>query len=396
MTKLYAFDTINNTVGSLFDVILFVEEFGCIPRKVEFSDIYSVRVKDDLSRAHELHDALKANNRVAFKDLSNLRDTKPELLQFQSNPLKHSLIDLNEDYCDGKKRSALFRKVGIKMFQDVLKMMGIDSHSGFDVVSKFKKVLVLCQHEKLLRDELLFQLIKQTTNNPNSVWNARGWTLLYLATKYLIPRSDTAKVLRCHAAAVADPTYSDQCHGANSIKQYAHRIFVISTERIWQIQHEKVRALPKPKKSELHRVLNPNPTVIRVRISKFLQRKDSMITVNCGGGRDGGNPLDLQGVCAAVLKSLGIKGDPQMLGVTVDVHVRGTEEVQRQSMWYFGDGSDRHIFCVLISSEDIGGGAVFGSNFDAAFDGVERVSIDIVVVLLFPKSVCRHLLFSQI
>lgn len=329
VTKLYAFDTVSNTVGSLFDAILFVEEFGRLPAVAKYSHIYSVRIKDDLSLREEMDESLKKDQVVTMRDIPILRAYKPKRQQFQRGSIGSSLINFTTEYCDGKKRSKMLRKVAIKMFKDILKVMGISKDSKCDIVSKVRSILVLCQKEKLLRDELVFQLIKQTTNNPNTLWNIRAWSLLYLAAKHLNPRKDTAKLLQCHSAMYADPVYSDEC---NSVQQYAHRVFEASSRMLWQMQHDKIKALRKPTKSEIYRVLSPDPTVIIVQISKYFKYKTTSIKVQCGGGRKGGMSLNFEQVCATVLRMLKIKGNPKELGITLDLQIDGSEEVQRQSM----------------------------------------------------------------
>ncbi|KAM0683876.1 hypothetical protein MDAP_000613 [Mitosporidium daphniae] len=95
------------------------------------------------------------------------------LMSWSKAPLTHPLTEL------AKK----FHKDALRAFKDVQRIMGERSGaSSFGQtcapVSEVQNLITLAINNGELRDELLCQVIKQTTMNPNLVNTRRGWSLL--------------------------------------------------------------------------------------------------------------------------------------------------------------------------------------------------------------------------
>ncbi|XP_008782799.2 kinesin-like protein KIN-14I isoform X1 [Phoenix dactylifera] len=109
--------------------------------------------------------------------------TFEDMLCFQKDPIPTSLLKISSDLVN---RS-------IKMFQIILKYMGIDSSDKITLLSleeRIELVAKLYKHtlkHSELRDELFAQISKQTRNNPDRSCLLRAWELMYLCASSMPP-----------------------------------------------------------------------------------------------------------------------------------------------------------------------------------------------------------------
>lgn len=121
--------------------------------------------------------------------------TIEDMLCFQKDPIPTSLMRINAELVSR----------AVKLFQLVLKYMGIDGSSGtappsaqeqIDIVMKlYKHTLKRTE----LRDELFAQVSKQTRNNPDKFSSIKAWELLYLCASAMPPGKDVAAYLSEYA-----------------------------------------------------------------------------------------------------------------------------------------------------------------------------------------------------
>ncbi|KAI5438450.1 kinesin-like protein KIN-14I isoform X1 [Lathyrus oleraceus] len=108
--------------------------------------------------------------------------TIEDMLCFQKDPIPTSLLKLNGDLASR----------AIKLFQMVLKYMGIDSSSLSveDRVELVGKLYKQSLKRSELRDELFIQISKQTRNNPERECLIKAWQLMYLCASCMPPSKD--------------------------------------------------------------------------------------------------------------------------------------------------------------------------------------------------------------
>jgi len=73
-----------------------------------------------------------------------------------------------------------------KIFKNILGIMG-DKKYG-EATALILDSFRMCQEEPALRDEMLCQIMKQLTNNPNSQSETKGWSLLHVFLEQFAPR----------------------------------------------------------------------------------------------------------------------------------------------------------------------------------------------------------------
>ncbi|XP_043709880.1 kinesin-like protein KIN-14I isoform X2 [Telopea speciosissima] len=133
--------------------------------------------------------------------------TFEDMLCFQKDPIPTSLLKINSDFVSR----------AIKLFQIILKYMGIDSSDRTTPVSleeQIELVAKLYKHtlkRSELRDELFTQISKQTRNNPDWQSLIRAWELMYLCASSMPPSKDIGAYLSEYVHQVA--------HGVNTDSQ---------------------------------------------------------------------------------------------------------------------------------------------------------------------------------
>ncbi|ONK70201.1 uncharacterized protein A4U43_C05F31310 [Asparagus officinalis] len=117
--------------------------------------------------------------------------TVEDMLCFQKDPIPTSLLKMNHDLVS---RS-------VKLFQMVLKYMGVDSSEKtiqMDLDEQIELVGKIYKHtlkRAELRDELFMQLSKQTRNNPERSFLIKAWELMYLCASSMPPSKDIGAYL---------------------------------------------------------------------------------------------------------------------------------------------------------------------------------------------------------
>ncbi|XP_004287698.1 PREDICTED: kinesin-like calmodulin-binding protein [Fragaria vesca subsp. vesca] len=129
--------------------------------------------------------------------------TFEDMLCFQRDPMPTSLLKINSDLVSR----------ATKLFQTILKYMGIDSSDRFTPPSLDERIELVGKLYKQtlkrteLRDELFVQISKQTRNNPDKQCLIKAWELMYLCSSSMPPSKDIGGYLSEYVHNVA--------HGAN-------------------------------------------------------------------------------------------------------------------------------------------------------------------------------------
>lgn len=114
-----------------------------------------------------------------------------DMLCFQREPIPTSLLRMSNDLMSR----------AVKLFQVVLKYMGIDAASGAAPVNSSGQMELLMKLYKHtlkrveLRDELFLQVSKQTRNNPDRASLQKAWELMYLCASAMPPGKQIAAYL---------------------------------------------------------------------------------------------------------------------------------------------------------------------------------------------------------
>ncbi|KAL2531193.1 Kinesin-like calmodulin-binding protein [Abeliophyllum distichum] len=132
---------------------------------------------------------------------SQLREkfTFEDMLCFQKDPIPTSLLKLNSDLVSR----------AVKLFQIILKYMGVDSSDRATPTSldeRTELVSKLYKHamkRSELRDELFTQVSKQTRNNPDRQSLIKAWELLYLCASCMPPSKEVGGYLSEYVHTVA-------------------------------------------------------------------------------------------------------------------------------------------------------------------------------------------------
>nr|CAB3486087.1 unnamed protein product [Digitaria exilis] len=125
----------------------------------------------------------------------------PLIDRFQ-DPIPTSLLKISSDLVS---RS-------IKLFQVILKYMGIDSPAILSLEERIELVAKLYKHtlkRSELRDELFAQISKQTRNNPDRGWSIRAWELMYLCASSMPPSKDIGAYLSEYVHYIAHGATTD-------------------------------------------------------------------------------------------------------------------------------------------------------------------------------------------
>ncbi|XP_065856128.1 kinesin-like protein KIN-14E isoform X2 [Euphorbia lathyris] len=125
--------------------------------------------------------------------------TFEDMLCFQKDPIPTSLLKINSDLTSR----------AIKLFQIILKYMGVDSSDRVAPVSLDERIELVGKLYKHtlkraeLRDELFAQISKQTRNNPDRQYLIKAWELMYLCASSMPPSKDIGGYLSEYVHKVA-------------------------------------------------------------------------------------------------------------------------------------------------------------------------------------------------
>ncbi|XP_022859794.1 kinesin-like protein KIN-14E [Olea europaea var. sylvestris] len=131
--------------------------------------------------------------------------TFEDMLCFQKDPIPTSLLKLNSDLVSR----------AVKLFQIILKYMGVDSSDRATPTSldeSTQLVSKLYKHamkRSELRDELFTQVSKQTRNNPDRQSLIKAWELMYLCASCMPPSKEIGGYLSEYVHTVAHNVSND-------------------------------------------------------------------------------------------------------------------------------------------------------------------------------------------
>ncbi|KAE9597926.1 putative minus-end-directed kinesin ATPase [Lupinus albus] len=131
--------------------------------------------------------------------------TFEDMLCFQKEPIPTSLLKINGDLISR----------ATKLFQMVLKYMGIDSSDHVTPISFDERVELVGKLYKQslkrseLRDELFVQISKQTRNNPERQSLIKAWELMYLCASSMPPSKDIGGYLSEYVHNIAHDVTTD-------------------------------------------------------------------------------------------------------------------------------------------------------------------------------------------
>lgn len=112
--------------------------------------------------------------------------TFEDMLCFQKDPIPTSLLKIDSDLVSR----------ATKLFQTILKYMGVDSSDRVTLTSLDERIELvgkLYKHtlkRSELRDELFIQISKQTRNAPDRQYLIKAWELMYLCASSMPPSKD--------------------------------------------------------------------------------------------------------------------------------------------------------------------------------------------------------------
>ncbi|PIN12565.1 Kinesin (KAR3 subfamily) [Handroanthus impetiginosus] len=131
--------------------------------------------------------------------------TFEDMLCFQKDPIPTSLLKIHSDLVSR----------AVKLFQVILKYMGVDSSDRVSPTSldeRIELVSKLYKHalkRSELRDELFMQISKQTRNNPDRHTLIKAWELMYLCASCMPPSKEIGGYLSEYVHTVAHSVNSD-------------------------------------------------------------------------------------------------------------------------------------------------------------------------------------------
>uniref|UniRef100_A0A7N1A0X2 Kinesin-like calmodulin-binding protein n=1 Tax=Kalanchoe fedtschenkoi TaxID=63787 RepID=A0A7N1A0X2_KALFE len=115
--------------------------------------------------------------------------TFEDMLCFQKEPIPTSLLKISSDLVSR----------AVKLFNTVLKYMGVDSSASATNLDEQTELVGKLYKQTLkrseLRDELFAQISKQTRNNPDRQWLIKAWELMYLCASSMPPSKDFSAYL---------------------------------------------------------------------------------------------------------------------------------------------------------------------------------------------------------
>eukprot|EP00457_Paulinella_chromatophora_P001356 gb/GEZN01001358.1/.p1 GENE.gb/GEZN01001358.1/~~gb/GEZN01001358.1/.p1 ORF type:complete len:935 (-),score=105.65 gb/GEZN01001358.1/:197-3001(-) len=142
-----------------------------------------------------------------LKDFTFLRPVKQEgFLRYNEKPIPRSLMDFSHLSCPDKKKKKL-NKLAKTAFETLLNFFNAETLD--DRAAAGHAVLCLGFIEPLLRDEVVLQLVKQTTGNPNFAKTMAGWRLLCHCVSHFPPSDPFNPYFLSHLANFAHGRYPD-------------------------------------------------------------------------------------------------------------------------------------------------------------------------------------------
>nr|XP_016454320.1 PREDICTED: kinesin-like calmodulin-binding protein [Nicotiana tabacum] len=141
--------------------------------------------------------------------------TFEDMLCFQREPIPTSILKINGDLV-GRT---------VKLFQSILKYMGIDSYDRAAPISLDERIELVGKLFKQalkrseLRDEMFAQISKQTRNNPERHSLIKAWELMYLCASCMPPSKEIGGYLSEYIHTVA--------HGINTDSEV--QVYAINT-----------------------------------------------------------------------------------------------------------------------------------------------------------------------
>lgn len=133
------------------------------------------------------------------------RFTFEDMLCFQKDPIPTSLLKINSDLVSR----------AVKLFQVILKYMGVDSSDRVNPTSLDERIELVGKLYKQalkrseLRDELFAQISKQTRNCPDRLYLIKAWELMYLCASCMPPSKDIGGYLSEYVHNVAHSVSTD-------------------------------------------------------------------------------------------------------------------------------------------------------------------------------------------
>ncbi|KAJ0988105.1 hypothetical protein J5N97_006461 [Dioscorea zingiberensis] len=171
--------------------------------------------------------------------------TLEDMLCFQKDPIPTSLLKISTDLVS---RS-------VKLFQIILKYMGVDSSDKLTPLildERIELVSKLYKHtlkRSDLRDELFAQISKQTRNNPDRSSLIKAWELMHLCSSSMPPSKDVGAYLSEYVHSIAHGLNTDpevQVLALNTLN--ALKCSVKAGPRVTIPAHEEIEALLTGKK----------------------------------------------------------------------------------------------------------------------------------------------------
>ena len=111
------------------------------------------------------------------------------LIEFSSEPLTEPLLE------EIDQKNA---KHAIKAFKYILIYTEVINHKN--PASYADKIMKILQNSPPLRDEIMFQLVKQTRNNPNPLWLKKTWELFVIVVTVFPSTRNSEVYIKSHMA----------------------------------------------------------------------------------------------------------------------------------------------------------------------------------------------------
>eukprot|EP00808_Paulinella_micropora_P009649 g24235.t1 len=142
-----------------------------------------------------------------LKDFSSLRQVNQAgFLRYTNRPIPKSLCKFTNVNCTDKKKNKL-RKLAKDNFSTLLTFFHADTLH--DRAAAGMQIICLGFVEPLLRDEVVMQLIKQSTGNPSFPNTMACWRLLYHCVSHFPPSEAFNPYFLAHLANFAHHSYPD-------------------------------------------------------------------------------------------------------------------------------------------------------------------------------------------
>ncbi|EAY02359.1 RhoGAP domain containing protein [Trichomonas vaginalis G3] len=160
-------------------------------------------ILDEITKFHRIDEASKV---VKYRKIGFLFSRRPitteEIIRFQNTPITGPL--LNEIPKEMKKEP-------LKCFEAILQYIGLKK-SNVNPSDNLQFLISTAYKSELLRDEIYFQIVKQTFENPNDECNKKTWQLLLLFTSLFTSNPNLSKYISGHlASSMTSNDLPEQC-----------------------------------------------------------------------------------------------------------------------------------------------------------------------------------------